>query len=101
MKRHRASGFTIRKLLVGIAIIALLIGILTILFVCTGPVGYSSEVDKARDELGIQEGRRPVPEVQIDPPSPPDRTLVTEKEVPGTGDAGDQDQEQAQDEGRD
>ncbi len=97
MKRRRASGFTIRKLLVGIAIIALLIGILTILFVCTGPVGYSSEVDKARVELGIKEGPRPVPEVQIDPPGPPDRALVTEQEIPGTGDAGDQDQGQDED----
>ena len=69
----------------------------TILILCPGPVGCSSEVDEARDELGIKEGPRPVPDVVTKPPGPPDGSVQPERKVPGTGDSGGEDQGQDQD----
>ncbi len=55
----------------------------TVLFLCAGPIGCSDEAEEARDELGIQGGRRPVPDVKRKPPGPPDPTLVAaEPEAP-------------------
>ncbi len=67
----------------------------TVLFLCAGPIGCSDEVEETRGELGIQAGRRPVPETQIKPPGPPNPTLVAEQ--PESEDADDEDTDQAPD----
>ncbi len=45
-------------------------------------IGCQEEATEAADELGVQPGRRPVPEVKRKPPGPPQAELVTE-EQPG------------------
>ncbi len=63
----------------------------TVLFLCAGPIGCSDEVEETRNELGVKPGRRPVPEVQIKPPGPPNPTLVAEQPAPESEDADDED----------
>ncbi len=64
----------------------------TVLFLCAGPIGCSDEVEETRGELGIQAGRRPVPETQIKPPGPPNPTLVAaEQEAPESEETDDED----------
>ncbi len=41
------------------------------LTLCAAPIGCNDEMSEATDELGIQQGRRPVPETQMPPPGPP------------------------------
>ena len=41
------------------------------LTLCAAPIGCSDEMSEAVDELGIQQGRRPVPEAAKPPPGPP------------------------------
>ena len=67
----------------------------TVLFLCAGPIGCSDEVEETRGELGIQAGRRPVPETTRKPPGPPNPTLVAEQ--PESEDADEEDTDQAPD----
>ena len=52
-----------------------------VLGLCVVLVGCSNEAADAADELGVKQGRRPVPEQQRKPPGPPDGKLVTEEEA--------------------
>ncbi len=69
----------------------------TVLFLCAGPIGCSDEAEETRDELGIQAGRRPVPEVKIKPPGPPNAALVAEQQAPESEDTDDEDTDQEPD----
>ncbi len=69
----------------------------TVLFLCAGPIGCSDEAEEARDELGIQAGRRPVPDVKRKPPGPPDPTLVAEQPAPESEDTDDEETDQEPD----
>ncbi len=55
------------------------------LTLCAAPIGCSDETSEAVDELGIQQGRRPVTDTPKPPPGPPQQgTLVAEDEgAPG------------------
>lgn len=67
----------------------------TVLFLCVGPIGCSDEVEETRGELGIQAGRRPVPEGELrKPPGPPNPTLVAEQPAPESEDTDDEDTDQ-------
>ena len=51
------------------------------LTLCAAPIGCSDEMSEAVDELGIQQGRRPVPETPSQAPGPPQQgALVGEDE---------------------
>ena len=81
MTGHRARGLAVNKQLAGLAIITLIVGILIALVLWSGPAGHSSEVERSRQELGLDEGRRDVPAVLPRPPGPPDsgRGLVADE----------------------
>ena len=69
----------------------------TVLFLCAGPIGCSDEAEETRDELGIQAGRRPVPEVKRKPPGPPNAALVAEQQAPESEDTDDEETDQEPD----
>ena len=70
----------------------------TVLFLCAGPIGCSDEAEETRDELGIQAGRRPVPEVKRKPPGPPNSALVAaEQQAPESEDTDDEETDQEPD----
>lgn len=70
---------------------------LAALGLCIVLVGCSNEGADAADELGVQQGRRPVAAEKRTPPGPPDGTMVAQ-EQPGeepaaTGDDQEPDQD--------
>ena len=61
--------------------------------IMSGCSNASSEA--STDELGVQQGRRPVPESKRKPPGPPDGKVVTEEEASNQ----DSDEEETEDDG--
>ncbi len=47
---------------------------------CCGLAACGNESEQAASDLGVQEGRRPVPDSKRKPPGPPDPMVVTEEE---------------------
>ncbi len=56
------------------------------LTLCAAPIGCNDEMDEAMDELGVEQGRRPVAENPRPAPGPPQGALVAgEEDTPGKG----------------
>jgi hypothetical protein len=63
-----------------------LILVIAVIGLCSALIGCQDEASETADELGVQKGRRPVPEETRAPPGPPQPELVTEDEVPADQD---------------